>query len=205
MMVCVSILAVVPLRSQADEKLPKDFYRRDYASAPGYEETQGHGVQSPSRPKPPRLTSSPIPGPQGSQIPKDVSNTGKADTSSRPTIHLFVSSLDHGHFARVVEGATRIHDRGHASVKALFHIGDYEAVTPEIEQRLEQRGIALVQVGEVPVELFAEVSPVWRVATPIGYHVAEGFIEIDRFFDEWGEFNPARGEEKKISSNMDGF
>jgi hypothetical protein len=192
-------------RSQADEKLPKQFYKRDYASAPGYDETQRRVGKEPPRSKTRDLTSSPIPDTQGGRGATAALGTVKVRNPKRLAVQVFVNSLDHTHFARVVDAALHIHDRGYAVVMNLFHIGDYQAVTPAIEQALADRGISVVQVEEVPVELFAEVSPVWKVATPIGYHVAEGFIEIGSFFDEWGEFNPADGDDDEKSSNMDGF
>jgi hypothetical protein len=78
-------------------------------------------------------------------------------------------------------------------------------VTPEIEQQLRDRRIAIHQIGSMFRELFAETSPTWVVSTPQGRHVAEGFLEIAPFFDEWGEYNPKRAEEPEENSKVEGF
>ncbi len=187
------------LDSRADDSKPKDFFKHNYAVAPGYEGagkiTEGPGTQGSSKEsavQPPQIE-------QASSLPKLQTETKK------PTVHVFVNSLERTHFNRVIQEAIRLHDAKRAVVFGVFHIGDYEAVTPAIEQELSSREIRIYQVGSVFSELFAESSPLWVVATRQGRHVAEGFLEITPFFDEWGEYNPKRAEEPEVSSTMEGF
>ncbi len=186
--------------TKAEDSKPRNFYQHNYAVAPRYEGAgRIAGKPGPPIQPGPRVPVPPVAQKQTSSLPQPQVETKK------PVVSLFVNSLDRSHFGRVIEEAIRLHDAKRAVVVGIFHIGDYEAVTPEIEQELRRRGIAVHQVNSVFRELFAESSPTWVVSTPQGRHVAEGFLEITPFFDEWGEFDPKRSEEPEENSKVEGF
>jgi hypothetical protein len=187
--------------SQAEDLKPKDFYQHNYAVAPGYEGAERIGGSSGTQT---RATAPSVQEPHTNQgrissLPKLRRETKK------PVVYVFVNSLERTHFNRVIQEAIRLHDAKRAVVVGVFHIGDYESMTPQIQQELNSREIGYYQAEAVFRELFAESSPTWVVSTQQGRHVAEGFLEIYPFFDEWGEYSPKRVEEPEDRSTMEGF
>ncbi len=200
-LVCGLLGVCGPQSVRAEDQKPKDFYKHNYASAPGYE-GDARALERPSAPNRSVGAASPIA--ETKEVGTSRVSPPRHD-AKKATISVFVNSLDREHFGRVVQEVVRLHDAHRAVFAGIFHIGDYEAVTPEVEKELSKRKISIYQLTSVLPELFAEVSPTWVVSTREGRHVAEGFLEIERFFDEWGEYNPKRGEESVEHSKMEDF
>ncbi len=199
--VCSLPLIESDLDARAEDPKPKRFFERNYAVAPGYDGSQRVPVRGAPQKEP---IAPPAQVPQ--RLQEQASSLPKLQVNAKKSVvSVFVNSLDRSHFNRVLEEAIRLHDSNRVIMSGVFHIGDFEALTPTLEQNLSSRGIAIHQIAAADRELFAEFSPTWVISTRKGRHVAEGFLEIVPFFDEWGEYDPKRGEEPEKPSKMEDF
>lgn len=206
------------LVSAEPEKLPKKFYERNFAGAPGG--VQGDEIRRrPSKRATQSSGSGDTPA-RGSQPDAQASVVGavqqQADSASRratksPTekrqpllISVVVNSLNREHFQRVINEAIRLHDSRIAVISSIDHIGDCRAVTPEIEAQLyRQRGIVINQIDQLPARYGVSLSPLWIVHKPEGLHLATGGMSIDSMINEFGEYDLSRA--RRAAQKMDEF
>lgn len=191
-------LALAGQAALAAPEQPKEFYNRDFAAAPG----------QPGRAKSPQETNSNVAS-QGSH----AGPSGIASTSQRPPgkqrqsvlVHAYISSIDRSHFEAAAASVLRLHDERRATVAAVFHVGDYRSVTPEIESEFARRRIPFAATLLVPPELGIQLSPAWVVITEEGPHLLEGFISISPAINEWGELDPTNLNAEGSEGTLKGF
>lgn len=178
--------------SAADTKIPKNFYQRDFAAQPGGAGSQGARRSETERGSAgergmgARAAGGESAERRGSRAALGIPGNGKRSA----IVEVTVNSLDHEHMRLVVESVMQLHDQRLAMVLAVHHVGDYRGISPELEGALSRRGISVSESYEIP-KLERELrSPVWRVVSPQGVHIAEGVIDIRSLFNEMGEYDP---------------
>ncbi len=186
----------------AQDSSPKSFYQSDYAAAPGIA-GQGGGAQP--RRAPPARPRDAAPGLVAPNGQAGRASQGEGAKKRKMVVNVFVNSLDKEHFNRVVESVIKLHDSRLALIAALFHVGDYRAVTPEVQASLERRGILISEHIFDESETPAPVSPRWEITTKDGLHIAEGFLSLEPFINEWGEYDPQLAEQKPLDVVPGGF
>ena|GEM_PF-4147713 len=127
-------------------------------------------------------------------------------------LELYVSSSDPNHFSSVIERALRVSQRNLVPIAAIYHIGNYNNVTPEIIQKLQVAKLKIFALTEVPSDLPLASSPAWIFVTSSGRRIVEGTIAIDSFIDDSGEFrdgsnirDPLAEATPEIIEKMEGF
>lgn len=185
---------------------PKDFYGNDYAKTVGDLSTRGAqpvaGAQLGNR-----AATKNTDGGQGLADTASLNNeAGVGKTKKRRIlVSVLVNSRDKAHFGKVIEEVLKLSDTKAGFITQVSHIGDYTTVTDEVERELSRRGIAVNQTDVPPQGLSLTVSPAWQVQTKDGLHVVEGVLSLDRFIDEWGEFDPKRYQSFGDDVKAEGF
>lgn len=192
--------------ARADLPQAKEFYERDYAIAPGVA-GQGGGAQARPRPRATRASHN---GDSRSAVGGMVE---PADSSSargkkrKLLVSVTVSSSDQKHFLAVIDSIKRLNDSRLAFVTSVTHIGDYRSVTPDIENELAKRGISLSEGFVLPQQNPPPLSPMWNIRTRDGWHIAEGYVSIEQFVNEYGEYDPKHRAQssEKPEVKVEGF
>jgi hypothetical protein len=182
----------------AQDTAPKNFYKRDYAIAPGAE---GRDETPVSRAAPRKMPSSA----QQSGTPIPQRKATPVAKKRGVVISVHVNSADTEHLTKVLDEVFALYDGRTAFITAVNHIGDYRNVTPEMESELARRNITLMAGGEPPYNARGTVSPAWIIQTKQGTHIAEGIISIHSFFNEFGEYSPKQPNEKGPTTSVEGF
>lgn len=197
------VLVVVSFHATAgyaQDNAPKNFYKKDYAVAPGAEGREEPQPTKEAVPKKGRGTPTKETPAQGAQ--HKATPTAK---KRRIVVSVFVSSADKEHFTKVLEEVIALHDERTAFVTSVSHIGDYRNVSPEMENELAKRQIKLLAAAEPPSSARVTVSPAWIIQTKQGTHIAEGTVAIHSFFDEFGEYNPKGSNDQNPKTSVEGF
>lgn len=194
----LALFALYPLASaHAQESGPRSFYQNDFAAAPGVAGEAGGGQ--------PRRAASrqSAPAPGGLQAP--VAAGSREPKKRKMLASVVVNSLDRKHFNAVIDSVLKLHDARLALVTAVLHVGDYRSVTPELEASLLRRGIQIIDYSFPPDAGTPPLSPRWEIVTKDGTHIAEGFLSLEPFINEWGEYSPTIKEEKLPDVTPGGF
>ena len=195
--VCIvgSFLSSVAL---AQDSAPRNFFKKDYAIAPGAEGRANTPVAKDSMRK----------GAGSPQQVSGLSSPSRTTTGAKKrgtVISVHVSSADREHLAKVVDEVLALYDGKTAFITSVNHIGDYKNVTPEMEGELARRNIKLIAAAETPYTAHVTVSPAWIIKTKEGTHIAEGIVEIHSFFNEFGEYSSKQVRDKGPITSVEGF
>ncbi len=127
-------------------------------------------------------------------------------------LELYVSSKDQKHFATVIDRAVRLQQKNSIPIAAIYHIGDFNSVTPEIRAKLWSSKLKLFALSGVPSDLPIIASPAWIFVTLSGRRIVEGTVAIESFVDEQGAFrdgaripDPAAALQATPLQKMEGF
>jgi hypothetical protein len=184
----------------AQDNAPKNFYKKDYAVAPGAEgrdEPQPTKEAAANKVRGTPTKETPAQGTQHKATP--------APKKRRIVVSVYVSSADKDHLTKVLEEVLAVHDERTALVTSVNHIGDYRNVSPEMESELAKRQIKLLAAAEPPSSARVSVSPAWIIQTKQGTHIAEGTVAIHSFFDEFGEYNLKASNDQNPKTSVEGF
>jgi len=184
----------------AEDSAPKNFYKKDYASAPGAQ-GRDEAAEAPRRGSTPNsrddVSSANATATPKAKEPKNLKR--------RVVMRVYVNSKDREHLQSVLNEVYRLHDERKAFVLSVEHIGDYTAITPQIEEDLKARSIELLASSQPSLDLGLTTSPAWVIQTPQGAHTAEGIIAISAFFNEYGEYDPKRSPDSESKTKIEGF
>jgi hypothetical protein len=140
------------------------------------------------------------------------SSAESAEQSKESYFELYVNSKDQKHFSAVVERAVRVQQGNTIPIAAMFHIGDFNVITPEISAKLSRARIKLFALSGVPSDLPITTSPAWVFVTLTGRRIVEGTFAIERFIDARGAYrdgsqipDPAAGVPTQPAETMEGF
>lgn len=187
---------------------PREFYGKDYASAPQVahsplrgeevsdspllkqraEATVGDGSQE--REANERNDSGGVQGktPSSMQEQSGDSQRKKREGLPRSTLMLFVSSADKQHLRSVLKKAIEVVKKDDALLASIFQIGDYRNVPPELATTLEQYGVVIAPMAAPPEDFGLTQSPAWVFQNEEGFQIVEGAIDIEQFYDSDGNF-----------------
>jgi hypothetical protein len=182
----------------------KDFYEHDYAIAPG---VAGEGGGASARPKSKTKSDSTSANDASTVVELRGNRLSTRGKKRRLLIDVTANSADPKHFVAVIEAVTRLHDAKLAFIGTVTHVGDYRSVTPEIETELARRGILLMEGFSPPSGTPPPLSPLWEIRAPEGQHIAEGYLSIEPFINEYGEYDPKHrgGDPQKPEVAVEGF
>ena len=178
----------------------REFYQSDFAAAPNAQapgEAEREVAGS-------RRAAKAAPAQQGARVSGGVVAPA-GGKKRRLLVAVYVNSLDKQHFRSVIEEVVRLHDQKLAFVTSVYHIGDYQAITPEVSSAMAKRGISIVQLGGPPPQLQTITSPTWEIRTKQGRHIAEGVIRIRESLNEWGEYVPRPASPEVSDAKLEGF
>ena len=118
------------------------------------------------------------------------------------SITLYVNSADKEHFEAVVKRALYLRDTDpRVRLAAVFHIGDYRNIAPEIEEALRKRDIYFAGIGFMPKSIGASTSPTWVLRTPTIDHIIEGPIPIEDCLDSQGDYQEPKARQKAVTTS----
>ncbi len=179
------------LGRNARTELPqaKEFYERDYAIAPGVA-GQGGGAQARPRPRATRVSHNGDSRSAVGGVVEPADSSSARGKKRKLLVSVTVSSSDQKHFLAVIDAIKRLNDSRLAFVTSVTHIGDYRSVTPDIENELAKRGISLSEGFVPPDQNPPPLSPMWNIRARDGWHIAEGYVSIEQFVNEYGEYDP---------------
>ncbi len=127
-------------------------------------------------------------------------------------LELYVNSKEPKHFATVIDRAVRLQQKNLIPIAAVYHIGDFNAVTPEIRAKLWSGKLKLFALSGVPSDVPVTTSPAWVFVTLSGRRIVEGTLAIESFVDEQGAFrdgsripDPAAALQATPLQKMEGF
>lgn len=190
--------------SSSAAQTSEEFYPRDHAVAPDVV-----GTAAVNNPKAPSRTDHSGGGGQGanrSNHAKGVQGGSQEQAKKRRVVvYLYVNSIDREHLKSALEVARRIHDERIAFVGAIHHIGDYRNLSAEDLTEFERRGITVIGDREPRLEVAVSNSPVWRLVTEQGIHLLEGEVDITRYFNPFGEYDPNSSKSAGVEVKMEGF
>jgi len=106
----------------------------------------------------------------------------------RTYVELYVNSKDAKHLFRVLSKVISIRKKNQLDIPAVFHIGDYHNVTPELIGELGSLNTRVYPLQRIPSDLPITTSPAWVIVTSSGRYIVEGILGINRLVDENGEF-----------------
>jgi hypothetical protein len=164
----LALLLALTGSALAQEASPREFFKHDYASAPG-----AKGGPAPVRGK--------AAGPQAGR---------GAGLQRKMAVSVYVNSLDQAHLAAVLETVSRLVDSKVALVTLVVHVGDYRNVSEEQAQALKRRRVMLMPSSSVIAPVPVSVSPAWFIQTKEGGYVVEGVVNVDAMVNSFGEFDP---------------
>ncbi len=176
----ISALLSVAIRvAEAQEAAPREFFKHDYASAPGAKGGEAERAQRPQQ------ATGRVPA--GSAVmPQQDQNA----SARKIAVTLFVNSLDQAHLDQVIATVHRLVDQRLAYVSLVAHLGDYRNISGREEEWMRKRGIMLLPVSSLTSPVQVSQSPVWLVQTEKGGYVVEGVVGLDRMLNAFGEFDP---------------
>jgi hypothetical protein len=176
----LALLLALTGSALAQEASPREFFKHDYASAPG-----AKGGPAPVRGK--------AAGPQAGnrQQQRALPQAGRgAGLQRKMAVSVYVNSLDQAHLAAVLETVSRLVDSKVALVTLVVHVGDYRNVSEEQAQALKRRRVMLMPSSSVIAPVPVSVSPAWFIQTKEGGYVVEGVVNVDAMVNSFGEFDP---------------
>ena len=202
-LILVFLFARAPLiagSSHAQEAAPKSFFKKDYASAPG---AAGRDAEQ----RAPSVAKSGTQRSVNTDVPGHPLRTRGSPHSHKRKISMsvYVNSVDKEHFTRVIQEVLALHDEKRAFIFSLEQIGDYQNVTPEIENELARRNIHRLASSGPPLASGITQSPAWIIQTQQGTHIAEGIIEVHSLLNEYGEYDPKQHTDPNSKMNVEGF
>ena len=150
--------------AEAQEAAPREFFKHDYASAPGAKGGEAERAQRPQQ--------------------------DQNASARKIAVTLFVNSLDQAHLDQVIATVHRLVDQRLAYVSLVAHLGDYRNISGREEEWMRKRGIMLLPVSSLTSPVQVSQSPVWLVQTEKGGYVVEGVVGLDRMLNAFGEFDP---------------
>ncbi len=113
---------------------------------------------------------------------------GSEEQPKENYLELYVNSKDHKHFNAVIDRAVRLQEKNTIPIAAIYHIGDFNAVTPAVRAKLWKGKLKLFALSAVPSDLPITSSPAWVFVTLSGRRIVGGTLAIERFVDEQGAF-----------------
>jgi hypothetical protein len=180
------------------------FYPRDHAVAPAVVGTAA--ISNPKLPSHSDNSGAIDQGPNRSNYAKGAqAGSHEQAKKRRVVVYLYVNSIDREHLKSALEVARRIHDERIAFVGAIHHIGDYRNLSAEDLTEFERLGITVIGDLEPRLEVAVTNSPVWRLVTEQGIHLLEGEVDITRYFNSFGEYDPNSSQGAGIEVKMEGF
>lgn len=187
---------------------PREFYGKDFASAPHVSNAplQGEDVLKSSQPKQaadPEENSAP--GAVGAEEQGGADNVESQaiaamqsqgglqqrktrDSVPATTLMLFVSSMDKQHVRSVLKKAIEVVKKDDAFLTTVFHIGDYRNIPEELATILDLYGVAVAPMPAPPEELALTQSPAWVFQNKEGVQIVEGAMDVEQFHDSEGNF-----------------
>jgi hypothetical protein len=127
-------------------------------------------------------------------------------------LELYVNSKDPKHFNAIIERAVRLQQSNVIPISAVYHIGDFNSVTPDIQGKLWRTKLKLFALSGVPSDLPITTSPAWVFVTRGGRRIVEGATSIESFIDDSGEFrdgshirDPLAVATPELGQKMEGF
>jgi hypothetical protein len=127
-------------------------------------------------------------------------------------LELYVNSSDPKHFTAVLDRAIALQQKETIPIAAIYHIGDFNNVTPETQAKLWRARLKLFALSGVPSDLPIVTSPAWVFVTAHERRIVEGTVWIENFIDDAGEFrdgsqmaNPAGSAPPTPKEKMEGF
>lgn len=126
-------------------------------------------------------------------------------------VSVYVNALDREHSKMVINRALALHLRGRMRVLVIGHFGSTVNISEEQQHAIEEAGITLVQVREMPLKLPTTQSPTWIISTGVEHYVFDGVVHPEQFFSLQGDFIPPIGvrvedkREETEAGNLDGF
>jgi hypothetical protein len=213
--VCVLLAAAVlfPAPGATQQVNPKKFYETDYAVAPNY---RPDGSTPPQQPQPQLAIQSgsstsanvnPNVNELAGNTAKVVSPVDPASPAPSSFLELFVSSANQSHFEKVVSGLINFIHEKRTHVTAVYHIGDFKNVRPELQAQLEQLGVTVLPITQPPPNIKVEYSPAWVLHTMEGQYIIEGALDVAPFVSPAGEYTlPARATPvPTVQAKIEGF
>lgn len=132
-----------------------------------------------------------VAAPALAQVPPAPSAAAEsaAQAASRTSyLEVWVDSRDASHLSAVLARVSAIQERGQLPVMAVYHIGSYKNITPEIRARLHRQKVRLIAQSAVPSDLPVVNSPAWIFISPQGRHIVEGTLAVEPFIGPSGDF-----------------
>ncbi len=127
-------------------------------------------------------------------------------------LELYVNSKDQKHFTTVIDRVVRLQQSGKIPIATIYHIGDFNVVTPELRATLWRSKIKLFGLSEVPRDMPIKTSPAWVFVTLSGRRIVEGTLAIENFIDARGSFrdgsqmqDPVAASPTSPQQQMEGF
>lgn len=151
-------------------------------------------------------SSAQVPVGMGTAVPTQGVELSTGSLVPGVSIVLYVSSLDKTHFESVVKRALYVRDTDpRVRLSAVFHLGDYRNISPEMEEAFRKRAIYFAAIPALPKALAAASSPTWVIRTPQTDHIVEGPVPIEDCFDSHGAYQePKPSQATKVPSPTPG-
>lgn len=185
---------------------PKNVFRKNYAAESGVGSGR-EGVHGMLRGGESKATADRGVGTTltNESVQETHSQVVKKEHKGRLLVSVVVNSLDKEHLAKTLESVFRLHDQRLALVVSIQHVGDYKNFTPELQAECKKRKITTIELSEVPFDIGHAQSPMWSIMSRDGLHTAQGIFSIDRFINEWGEYDPTRAEKLSNGGSLEGL
>lgn len=120
--------------------------------------------------------------------PAAAAESGAQAASHTSYLEVWVDSSDASHLSAVLARVSAIQERGQLPVVAVYHLGSYKNITPEVRARLHRLKVRLIAQSAVPSDLPVVNSPAWIFVSPQGRHIVEGTLAIEPFIGPSGDF-----------------